>query len=160
MVGPRSVRKLRRALRRTSVVPKKSTEPLSALDSTDTQPHAFFGFDQLVRETLVIALAMIVLGVFPRGAPQVCFADRDDLAETFRLDRANKAFGVGGACMAVPACAGATTWGITDARTWLDSFGLTVDLAPHRPLLFDEALNPKPAYFAVRSAIAERAPSD
>ncbi|MEY4950029.1 MAG: Exoglucanase/xylanase [Pseudomonadota bacterium] len=72
------------------------------------------------------------------------------------LARQAEYFGdVVGACMAVPACTGVTFWGVRDDDTWLDS--LFASAAPHRPLLFDASLAPKPAYFAVREAIAARA---
>ena len=35
-----------------------------------------------------------------------------------------------------------TFWGLNDSRTWLNNGGET-----HYPLLFDEELNPKPAFF-------------
>jgi endo-1,4-beta-xylanase len=60
------------------------------------------------------------------------------------------------ACMAVPRCTAVTTWGIDDSRTWLDRWELSAQLAPHEPLLFDASLEPKPAYFAVRDAMAAR----
>jgi len=60
------------------------------------------------------------------------------------------------ACMAVPRCTAVTTWGIDDSRTWLDRWELSAALAPHEPLLFDAALEPKLAYFAVRNAVAAR----
>jgi hypothetical protein len=60
------------------------------------------------------------------------------------------------ACMAVPRCTTVTTWGIDDSRTWLDRWELSAPLAPHEPLLFDASLEPKPAYFAVRDALAAR----
>jgi endo-1,4-beta-xylanase len=60
------------------------------------------------------------------------------------------------ACMAVPRCTAVTTWGIDDSRTWLDRLPPFDTLAPHEPLLFDAALEPKLAYFAVRDAVAAR----
>jgi endo-1,4-beta-xylanase len=60
------------------------------------------------------------------------------------------------ACMAVPRCTAVTTWGIDDSRTWLDHLPPFDTLAPHEPLLFDAALEPKLAYFAVRDAVANR----
>jgi hypothetical protein len=60
------------------------------------------------------------------------------------------------ACMAVPGCTAVTTWGIDDSRTWLDYFPPFNTLGPHEPLLFDAVLDPKPAYFAVRDAVAAR----
>jgi endo-1,4-beta-xylanase len=55
------------------------------------------------------------------------------------------------ACLAVPACVEVTTWGITDADTWLD--GLGIFRTPTRPLLFDEHLQPKPAHRSVLAAL-------
>jgi endo-1,4-beta-xylanase len=60
------------------------------------------------------------------------------------------------ACMAVSNCKAVTTWGIDDSRTWLDFVSPFSFLAPHQPLLFDASLEPKPAYFAVRDAVAGR----
>lgn len=49
---------------------------------------------------------------------------------------------VSAACAAVPACEGVTTWGFTDAYSWIDStFGAD------DPLLFDEHYKRKPAYY-------------
>jgi hypothetical protein len=55
------------------------------------------------------------------------------------------------ACLAVPACRGVTVWGIGDGFTWIKGiFG--VDGAP---LPFDEAWQPKPAYFGLRDALRD-----
>lgn len=58
-----------------------------------------------------------------------------------------------GVCLAVPACRGITTWGITDRFTWVDDFFRVTG----RPLLFNEEYQPKPAYFAARDALLARA---
>jgi endo-1,4-beta-xylanase len=55
-------------------------------------------------------------------------------------------------CLAVPACDLIIVWGIDDAHTWLHGFDLLTGPDPD-PLLFDEHLLPKPAYFAVRDAL-------
>lgn len=57
------------------------------------------------------------------------------------------------ACLAVSRCTGITLWGFEDGDTWLDRALIWSGLAPNRPLLFDENLAPKPAYFAVREAL-------
>lgn len=55
------------------------------------------------------------------------------------------------ACLLVAACAEITTWGVTDAATWLDHLGTLP--TPTRPLLFDDQYAPKPAYLAFRGAL-------
>ncbi|HEX4365032.1 MAG TPA: endo-1,4-beta-xylanase [Solirubrobacteraceae bacterium] len=52
------------------------------------------------------------------------------------------------ACDAVSACTRFTTWGFTDALSWIGS--------AEAPLLFDADYRPKPAFAAVRSAFAPR----
>jgi len=56
------------------------------------------------------------------------------------------------ACIAVPGCTEITVWGVTDRDTWLDGLGLFP--TPTRPLLFDNQFKRKPAYIAVRNAMA------
>lgn len=52
------------------------------------------------------------------------------------------------ACVAVRGCDAITFWGFTDRNSWIDAaFG------PDDPLLFDEMLQPKPAYFSVLTAL-------
>ncbi len=59
-----------------------------------------------------------------------------------------------GACLSVANCTEITLWGLSDRDSWLDSLGAFV--APTRPLLFDEELSPKLAYYAVRDEMAEK----
>jgi endo-1,4-beta-xylanase len=54
---------------------------------------------------------------------------------------------VGAACRAVVACDRITTWGITDASSWLGS--------AKRPLPFDVNYAPKPAYTALAAAVKQ-----
>ena len=54
--------------------------------------------------------------------------------------------GVVAACLAVPECAGTTVFGFTDRYAW-------DELGDADPLLFDRAYRPKPAFFAVQSAL-------
>ena len=56
------------------------------------------------------------------------------------------------ACLAVVGCTEITLWGLSDRDTWLDSLGTFA--VPTRPLLFDNDLQPKLAYTAVREAMA------
>jgi endo-1,4-beta-xylanase len=66
-----------------------------------------------------------------------------------RLARQAVAYGdAARACNAVAACTRFTTWGVSDALSWLGSAEM--------PLLFDSQYQPKPAYSAVRSAFAPR----
>lgn len=51
------------------------------------------------------------------------------------------------ACWDVAACGRLTTWGISDAVTWIGS--------AQAPLLFDSAYEPKPAFYAVRQALLD-----
>jgi endo-1,4-beta-xylanase len=55
-------------------------------------------------------------------------------------------------CLAVPSCDMIIVWGIGDQHTWLNWFDLLSGPDPD-PLLFDDFLRPKPAYFAVREAL-------
>lgn len=57
------------------------------------------------------------------------------------------------ACLAVPACTGMTVWGLSDAYTWVEDI---IGVPDPRPLLFDEAFNPKPAYHAVLDVLSSR----
>ncbi len=54
--------------------------------------------------------------------------------------------GVAAACQAQPACKRLTVWGVTDRYTWLTPADV--------PLLFDGSYAAKPAYEAVRAALA------
>jgi endo-1,4-beta-xylanase len=53
--------------------------------------------------------------------------------------------GVAGACRAVRACSRVTTWGVTDAASWLG--------ASQRGLPFDSSYRAKPAWWALRAAL-------
>jgi len=54
-------------------------------------------------------------------------------------------------CLAEPGCHAVTFWGFTDRHSWIDSF-----FGPDDPLLFDESLRAKPAFFGVRDALEGR----
>lgn len=57
------------------------------------------------------------------------------------------------ACLSVPDCTGITFWGITDRDTSFDNMGIFKIHQPNEPLLFDDEMNPKSAYFGVSSAL-------
>jgi endo-1,4-beta-xylanase len=65
------------------------------------------------------------------------------LAEEASIYRA-----VAASCAAVRACARVTTWGITDAASWIG--------AANRPLPFDARYRPKPAWYALRAGLTPR----
>ncbi len=53
-------------------------------------------------------------------------------------------------CLAVRRCVSFTVWGFTDAHSWVPGFFTGQGAA----CLYDESLQPKPAYFAVRDDLA------
>lgn len=59
------------------------------------------------------------------------------------------------ACIDAPNCDTFITWGVSDRYSWIPNFVGHDDW----PLLFDEDLNPKPAYFAVAETLANAAES-
>lgn len=54
------------------------------------------------------------------------------------------------ACLDVAICSGMTVWGVSDAYTWIEG---VLGIPNARPLLFDEAFQPKPAYSAVLESL-------
>ncbi|HSY22390.1 MAG TPA: endo-1,4-beta-xylanase, partial [Polyangiaceae bacterium] len=59
-----------------------------------------------------------------------------------------------GACANEPACEAVTTWGFTDADTWIDAaFGTD------QPLEFDELYQPKPSYDALKAGLQGTLPA-
>jgi endo-1,4-beta-xylanase len=61
-------------------------------------------------------------------------------------------------CVAEPACAAVTFWGLTDRDSWLNDphWGQLRGKGPHRPLLFDAQMHPKPIVQGVLDAFAGR----
>jgi GH35 family endo-1,4-beta-xylanase len=59
-----------------------------------------------------------------------------------------------GVCATEPACESLTTWGFTDAFSWIDgAFGAD------DPLPYDELYQPKPAYFGLRTGLEGSLPA-
>jgi endo-1,4-beta-xylanase len=50
------------------------------------------------------------------------------------------------------------TFGLSDRYTWLQEDYPREDGAPRRPLPYDDGLRPKPAYDALRAALAHAVP--
>jgi hypothetical protein len=61
---------------------------------------------------------------------------------------------VAGACANEPACEAVTTWGFTDADTWIDkAFGTD------QPLEFDDQYQPKPSYYGLIEGLQGNLPA-
>lgn len=122
------------------------------IDGIGLQSHfLFFPPDRAALETQIGGLAALGLDVelTELDIPLRLFAgEADPLAAQAR------AYGdVLAACLAVPRCSGITLWGVSDADSWLDDQPIFSLFAPNRPLLFDEALEAKPAWYAARDAL-------
>jgi endo-1,4-beta-xylanase len=104
-------------------------------------------FEQQLRDftNLGLEVAITELDVVTSPTDPAAFASQ---AEAYRR--------IAQSCLAVAGCVEITTWGITDATSWLNSLGSFP--TPTRPLLFDDDFVPKPAYFALRAALATGRP--
>jgi endo-1,4-beta-xylanase len=56
-------------------------------------------------------------------------------------------------CMECPACKGVSFWGVCDSNNWMDGIPLLMPFKPNSPLLFDQEMRPKPAYYEVWKAL-------
>jgi hypothetical protein len=83
---------------------RASLEPVSegpssqinqTLDLTANRGSDALVFNQLVAESLVIALNVVMLRIFAHGFAKVTLAQRNNLFEALRLDGANESLGVG-----------------------------------------------------------------
>jgi hypothetical protein len=74
-------------------------------------------------------------------------ADLDGSVDRFAVQR-DVYHAVASACHAEPACKGVTTWGFTDAHSWIDGHFGADD-----PLPFDDGYARKPAYFGLRAGL-------
>ena len=79
-----------------------------------------------------------------------------NLTEAEALVEQAKIYGrVGRSCAAAPACSGVTVWGLTDPETW--NAGLR-SWREMRPLLFDDAFQPKAGYTKMLNGLLQRCP--
>ena len=104
-------------------------------------------FEQQLRDFTNLGLEVAITEL------DVVTSPTDPTALTFQAEAFRR---IVDACLAVAGCVEITTWGITDATSWLNSLGTFP--TPTRPLLFDDDFVPKPAYFAVRAALAAGRP--
>ncbi len=56
------------------------------------------------------------------------------------------------ACLTAPNCTGLSTWGVSDKYSWLSNPQFNGTPAT-KPLMFDDKMQPKAAYYAVRNAL-------
>ena len=73
---------------------EEPAKTLTTANSTDAA-HLRHTINEFVAEPLMIPLAMIVLDVLRHRLPQVAFPEGNHSIETFLLDRAHEAFGIG-----------------------------------------------------------------
>jgi endo-1,4-beta-xylanase len=119
------------------------------IDGVGLQGHLVGGdappagqLDRLVRDLRALGVEVAIT--------ELDIAVVEDIADPF--ERQATAFGgVAGECVRA-GCEEITFWGVSDADSWLDG----VLGRPAMPLLFDDALAPKPAYDAVRDALSTR----
>jgi hypothetical protein len=76
------------------VVVEQATEALLSTYAADT-PFRKVTVNQLVVESLMISLAMIVGDEFRDSPSVMTFAERNQAVQTFLLDRADEPFGIG-----------------------------------------------------------------
>jgi endo-1,4-beta-xylanase len=118
------------------------------VDAVGLQTHLLLGEPEgwaLYRETME-QLAALGVKVF---VSELDVPVPPDLPDRFEV-QAERYRRVVEVCLAVPACDMIIVWGIGDEHTWLNWFGPFND---PDPLLFDDFLRPKPAYFAMREAL-------
>jgi endo-1,4-beta-xylanase len=117
------------------------------LDNFDTDAYLTFLADVASRGLKILVTEMDVLD---DGLPAENEPRDQAIADVYKLylDTA----------LQEPAVAAVITFGFTDRYTWLQEDYPREDGAPRRPLLFDDALQPKPSYDAVQTALGS-APS-
>ena len=127
------------------------------IDGLGLQGHFFPGtvlpsVEDMTASFAVLASTGLPFEITELDVPISFFEDADDPFAA----QADFFYDVVRACLSFELCTGITVWGIHDGDTWLDE---AIGGDPTRPLLFDADLKPKPAYYGVRDAVAERAVS-
>ncbi len=74
---------------------QQPAEALEAIDCTEVRVEAVIGFDQLIAESLVVPLLMVVCSKLASSSPKRPFSKEDQPIETFVLDRSHEPLGVG-----------------------------------------------------------------
>jgi hypothetical protein len=72
---------------------QEPTEPLATLDRAVVVSREGLGIDQLVAETLMMSLGIVVLDELPNDQPKVSLAEGDDVIETLAPNGADEALG-------------------------------------------------------------------
>jgi endo-1,4-beta-xylanase len=110
------------------------------------------GYASFLAEIAARGLSVLIteMDVLDDGLPADVAARDEAVADVYRryLDVA----------LAEPAVASVMTFGLTDRYTWLQEDYPREDGEPRRPLPFDDALQPKPAYDALFGALQEAPP--
>ena len=124
------------------------------IDGVGMQAHLIVG-QSPSKDTLVA----VMQSYLDAGATEVAFTELDIRHSSLppssaALARQGDDFAaVTEACLAVDACVGITTWGFTDAHSWVPgTFPGTGDA-----LIYDSNYRKKPAYYSISSALAAAA---
>ena len=77
------------------IILEQAAETLAAGDGAIAIADIGFGRDELIAQTLMVSLGMIVRDVLIQRVAERLFADEDHLVEAFFLDRADETFAAG-----------------------------------------------------------------
>lgn len=122
---------------------KRADVPIDAVGfQTHVDPGRIRGFERQLRRVAALGVDVELTEVDVKLPAEATQADLDAQAVAYgRIVRA---------CLAVKRCTSITFWGVSDADSWIPEFFPGFGNAT----LLDEELRPKPAYRAVREALA------